>query len=197
MTEATTPRVRVRRVHKHARYDRRSIYRVLDRGQVAHISFASEGQPYCIPTLHTRVGNQVLIHGPSASRMTRLLASGAPACVTVTILDALVLARSAFEHSANYDSVALFGNFQAVTDSDQKLAALVESRVPGRWREVRPPNRKELKANTVLALTISEASVKTRTGHLTTIPRPTPRSTCGPASYRSPATTGSHSLRPA
>jgi uncharacterized protein len=162
-----TPLIRVRRVPKHARYDQQSIYRVLDRGRVAHVSFTSDGQPYCIPTLLARVGNQVLIHGSSASRMTRLLASGAPGCVTVTILDALVLACSAFEHRVNYDSVALFGSFHAVTDSEQKLAALeafVEALVPGRWREIRPPDRKELKATAVLALTIDEASVKTRTG---------------------------------
>jgi nitroimidazol reductase NimA-like FMN-containing flavoprotein (pyridoxamine 5'-phosphate oxidase superfamily) len=139
---------------------------VLDRGAVAHIAFVEEGQPYCIPTLYARVGDRVLIHGSSASRMVRRLAAGSPACLTVTVLDGLVLARSTFEHSANYDSVVLLGTFEQIGD-DEKLAALetlVEGLVPGRWREARQPNRKELKATQVLALTISDASVKTRSG---------------------------------
>ena len=166
MKAGTSPRVRVRRAPKRARYDQQSIYRVLDRGRVAHVAFTDEGQPFCIPMLCTRVGDRVLIHGSSASRLMRLLATGAPACVTVTILDGLVLARSAFEHSANYDSVVLVGRFEPLTDDD-KLAALeafAEGVIPGRWREVRPPSRKELKATAVLALAIDEASVKTRTG---------------------------------
>jgi nitroimidazol reductase NimA-like FMN-containing flavoprotein (pyridoxamine 5'-phosphate oxidase superfamily) len=166
----TTPkpsnvRIKVGRKPKNARYDRESIDRVLDRGLVAHVGFVIDGQPYCIPTLYARVRNQVLIHGSSASRMTRLLASGAPACVTVTILDGLVLARSAFEHSANYDSVVLLGRFHAITEVAEKRAAieqLVEALLPGRWSEVRPPTRQELKATAVLAMPINEASVKTR-----------------------------------
>jgi nitroimidazol reductase NimA-like FMN-containing flavoprotein (pyridoxamine 5'-phosphate oxidase superfamily) len=167
MSNDTTPRVRVRRAPKRARYDQGSIDRVLDRGRVAHIAFVEDGQPLCIPTLYARVGDRLLIHGSSASRMVRRLSAGAPACVTVTLLDGLVLARSAFEHSANYDSVVLLGTFEAITDGEHKLAALeafVEDVAPGRWREVRPPNRKELKATAVLALPIGEASVKTRTG---------------------------------
>jgi len=167
MREDITPRVRVRRAPKRARYDPHSIDRVLDRGRVAHVAFVDDGQPFCIPMLYTRVGDRVLIHGSTASRMVRLLAAGAPACVTVTVLDGLVLARSAFEHSANYDCVVLVGKFEPVTDGDEKLAALeafVEGVIPGRWHEVRPPSRKELKASAVLALTIDEASVKTRTG---------------------------------
>jgi nitroimidazol reductase NimA-like FMN-containing flavoprotein (pyridoxamine 5'-phosphate oxidase superfamily) len=160
-------RVRVRRVPKHARYDRESIHRVLDRGQIAHVGFVADGQPYCIPTLYARVGDQVLIHGSSASRMLNLLAAGAPACVTVTILDGWVLARSAFETSANYDSVVLFGSFRPVSSDDEKLAALeafMDGVLPGRWDEVRPPSRQELKGTAILALTIAEASVKTRCG---------------------------------
>jgi nitroimidazol reductase NimA-like FMN-containing flavoprotein (pyridoxamine 5'-phosphate oxidase superfamily) len=168
MGKSTSPQVRISRVPRNGRYDRQSIYRVLDRGQIAHISFTDDdGQPYCIPTLYARVGPEVLIHGSSASRMVRRLSSGAPACVTVTILDGLVLARSVFEHTANYDSVVLLGSFRAVTDGDQKLTALeafTERMVPGRWREVRAPNRQELKATAVLALTIAEASAKTRSG---------------------------------
>jgi nitroimidazol reductase NimA-like FMN-containing flavoprotein (pyridoxamine 5'-phosphate oxidase superfamily) len=138
---------------------------VLDRGRLAHVAFVDEGQPFCIPTLYARTGNRLLIHGSSASRMVRHLAAGASACVTVTILDGLVLARSAFEHSVNYDSVVLVGTFQPITDPDEKLAALetfLEGVLPGRWREVRPPNHKELKATAVLAMQIGEASVKTR-----------------------------------
>jgi nitroimidazol reductase NimA-like FMN-containing flavoprotein (pyridoxamine 5'-phosphate oxidase superfamily) len=158
-------RVRVRRVPKNARYDRESIHRVLDRGQIAHVSFVSDGQPYCIPTLYARVGDEVLIHGSSASRMLKLLGAGAPACVTVTILDGWVLARSAFETSANYDSVVLLGSFRQVGSDEEKLAALeafMNGVLPGRWEEVRPPSRQELKGTAILALTIAEASVKTR-----------------------------------
>jgi nitroimidazol reductase NimA-like FMN-containing flavoprotein (pyridoxamine 5'-phosphate oxidase superfamily) len=164
-TTPPTPRIKLRRKPKNARYDRESIYGVLDRGLIAHVSFTVDGQPYCIPTLYARVGNRVHIHGSSASRMTRLLASGAPACVTVTILGGLVLARSAFEHSANYDSVVLLGHFHAISDEDEKRAAieqLVEAFLPGRWSEVRPPTRQELKGTAVLAMEINEASVKTR-----------------------------------
>jgi uncharacterized protein len=158
-------RVRVRRVPKNARYDRESIHRVLDRGQIAHVSFVSDGQPYCIPTLYARVGNEVLIHGSSASRMLRVLATGVPACVTVTILDGWVLARSAFETSANYDSVVLLGSFRQIGSDEEKLAALkafMDDVLPGRWEEVRPPSRQELKGTAILALRIDEASVKTR-----------------------------------
>jgi nitroimidazol reductase NimA-like FMN-containing flavoprotein (pyridoxamine 5'-phosphate oxidase superfamily) len=161
------PKTRIRRVPRNARYDRASVERVLDRGQLAHVAFASDGHPYCIPTLYARIGDRILIHGSRASRMTRLLASGAPACVTVTILDGWVIARSTFEHSANYDSVVLFGQFRPITDDQQKLAAIkafMEKILPGRFDEVRPPTRQELKGTAVLELTISEASVKTRNG---------------------------------
>lgn len=167
MKHRAPPRVRVRRVPKNARYDRESIHRVLDRGQIAHVSFVSGGQPYCIPTLYARVGDEVLIHGSTASRMLKLLAAGAPACVTVTILDGWVLARSAFETSANYDSVVLLGSFRPITSADEKLAALeafMHGVLPGRWEEVRQPSRKELKGTAILALAIAEASVKTRNG---------------------------------
>lgn len=165
MSSAASTRIRVRRAPKRARYESEWVCRVLDRGRVAHIAFVDEGQPFCIPTLYARDGTRLLIHGSSASRMVRRLAAGAPACVTVTILDGLVLARSAFEHSANYDSAVLIGKFEPITDPDQKLAALrtfLEAVLPGRWSEVRPPNRKELKATAVLAMQIGEASVKTR-----------------------------------
>ena len=139
---------------------------MLDRGQLAHVAFVDEGTAVLHPDPYTRTGNRLLIHGSSASRMVRRLAAGASACVTVTILDGLVLARSAFEHSINYYLAVLIGTFQPITDPCmQKLAALemfLERLLPGRWGEVRPPNRKELKATTVLAMQIGEASVKTR-----------------------------------
>ncbi len=165
MTTATQ-QLRVRRAPKRAWYDRASIARVLDRGHVAHVAFVENGFPYCIPTLYARVGDELVIDGSSASRMVRALAAGAPACVTVTILDEFVLARSAFEHSANYDSAVLVGTFEQITD-EEKLAVLeacVEGVLPGRWGEVRHPNRKELKATAVLAMPIANATVKTRTG---------------------------------
>ena len=152
---------------RNARYDRASVERVLDRGQLAHVAFASDGHPYCIPTLYARIGDRVLIHGSRASRMTQLLAAGLPTCVTVTILDGWVIARSAFETSANYDSVVLFGRFRPIAEDGEKLAAVkafMEKVLPGRWDEVRAPTRQELKGTAVLELEIGEATVKTRNG---------------------------------
>jgi nitroimidazol reductase NimA-like FMN-containing flavoprotein (pyridoxamine 5'-phosphate oxidase superfamily) len=166
-TKDLSPRIRVRRKPKNARYDRQSIYRALERAQLVHVSFVSDGQPYCIPTLHARVGNRVLIHGSSASRMMRVLAAGAPACLTVTTLDGLVLARSVYETGANYESVMLLGRFRPITGDEEKLDALhafVEALLPGRWAEVRPPSRQELKGTAILEMEIDEASVKTKTG---------------------------------
>ena len=166
-TAAASERVRVRRQPKKARYDRASIHGVLDRGLFCHLAFVDDGHPFCVPTLHARVGDEVYIHGSSASRTLRTLAAGADACLTVTVLRGLVLARSAFEHSANYDSVMLLGRFRLVEDEDARLAAFAaftNKLLPGRWDEVRHPNRKELKATTILAMSIDEASVKTRSG---------------------------------
>ncbi|MBV9803816.1 MAG: pyridoxamine 5'-phosphate oxidase family protein [Solirubrobacterales bacterium] len=167
MKRQPSARVRVRRAPKRARYDRASIHRVLDRGCIAHVSFVSDEQPYCIPTLYARVGNRVLIHGSSASRMVRVLAAGAPACLAVTIFDGWVLARSAFETSANYDSVALLGSFRPIEGVEEKLGALeafMEVVLPGRWAEVRSPSRQELNGTAILEMEIDEASVKTRNG---------------------------------
>jgi uncharacterized protein len=166
MTTPAKHRTRISRQPKKARYDRESIDRVLERGLVAHVAFDEGKQPYCIPTLYARIGDRILIHGSTASRMIRLLAAGAPACVTVTLLDGLVLARSAFEHSANYESVVLLGRFQKIDDAEKgsALEAFTEALLPGRWREVRAPNRKELKATTVLGMRISEAVAKISTG---------------------------------
>ncbi len=160
-------RVRVRRGPKKGRYDRASIDAVLDRGLLAHVAFVDGDDPICIPMLYARAGDLIYIHGSTASRAVRTLAAGAPACVTVTIVDALVLARSAFEHSANYDSVMAFGRFAPVEgDAEQVRAfeAFTEKLLPGRWGEVRQPSAKELKATEILALEIGDASVKMRTG---------------------------------
>jgi len=167
MTHPASPRVALTREPKRGRYDRATIERVLDRALVAHVAFVSDGQPYCVPTLCARVGDQVLIHGSSASRTLRGLSAGAPACLTATLLDGLVLARSVFEHSINYESVMVLGTLTAVTSPEAKLAALprfTEKLVPGRWAEVRSPTAQELKATAILALAIDEASAKVRTG---------------------------------
>jgi nitroimidazol reductase NimA-like FMN-containing flavoprotein (pyridoxamine 5'-phosphate oxidase superfamily) len=134
---------------------------------VAHVGFAVEGNPYVIPTLHARVGGHVYFHGSSASRTVSALASGVPACLTVTLLDGLVLARSAVHHSVNYRSVVVFGHAGEIEAPSEKLAAIeafTERLIPGRWDEVRPPTAKELKAIKVLTLPLSEASAKLRSG---------------------------------
>jgi nitroimidazol reductase NimA-like FMN-containing flavoprotein (pyridoxamine 5'-phosphate oxidase superfamily) len=160
-------RVRVRREPERGRYDRAAIDEVLDRGLVAHVAFADEDQAVCIPTLYARVGDRIYIHGSTKSRAVRMLADGAKACVTVTVVNGLVLARSAFEHSANYESAMAFGTFTLVEDADERMQAFeafTEKLLPGRWDEVRQPSAKELKATEILALEIDEASAKVRTG---------------------------------
>jgi nitroimidazol reductase NimA-like FMN-containing flavoprotein (pyridoxamine 5'-phosphate oxidase superfamily) len=164
---APSPRTRVRRVPQRADYDPATIHAILDEALVCHVGFVADGQPFVIPTLHGRVGDQLYLHGSTASRMIKTLAAGAPVCVTVTLLDGVVLARSAFHHSMNYRSVAVIGRARMVDDPDEKLGALesfTEQLVPGRWDEVRWPNRQEAKGTTVLALPIDEASAKIRSG---------------------------------
>jgi nitroimidazol reductase NimA-like FMN-containing flavoprotein (pyridoxamine 5'-phosphate oxidase superfamily) len=157
----------VRRAPSRADYDRATIDAILDEALIAHLGFAVDGQPYVIPTLHARVGDTVYLHGSAASRMIRTLGAGAPACLTVTLIDGIVLARSAFHHSMNYRSVVVLGEARLVTDSGETLEALeafTDGIVPGRWAEVRAPNRKELKGTRVLAMTLDEASAKVRSG---------------------------------
>jgi len=157
----------VRRGPTKGRYDRASIDAVLGRGLLAHVAFFDGRDPCCIPMLYAQLGDKIYIHGSTASRAIRALADGAAACVTVTIVHALVLARSAFEHSANYDSVMAFGTFERIDDEAERLAAFeafTEKLLPGRWDEVRQPNAQELKATTILAMEIDEASAKVRTG---------------------------------
>jgi len=164
---APSPRTRVRRVHERARYDREAIDAVLDAGLVAHLGFVSDGQPYVIPTLHARVADSVYVHGSAASRTLRALAHGIPACLTVTLLDGIVLARSIFEHSMNYRSVVVLGTAVPVEDAAEKLVALeafTEKILPGRWAEARRPVGKELKATSILRLPLDEASAKIRAG---------------------------------
>ncbi len=164
---AGSERIRVRRGPHKGRYDRATIDAVLDRGLFCHVAFSDESGVYCVPMLHARVGDNVYIHGSAASRALRALTSGAAACLTVTIVDGLVLARSAFEHSTNYESVMVFGRFTPVTELDERLVALeafTEKLLPGRWSEVRGPTDKELKMTTVLALPVTEASAKLRFG---------------------------------
>ena len=160
-------KIKVRRGPKKGRYDRATIDSVLDGGLLAHVAFVDEGAPLCIPMLYARIGDRIYIHGSTKSRAVRLLAEGAPACLTVTLVHGLVLARSAFEHSANYDSVMAFGAFAPVDDEDERLRAFeafTEKLLPGRWDEVRQPNAKELKATEILAMGIDAASAKVRSG---------------------------------
>jgi nitroimidazol reductase NimA-like FMN-containing flavoprotein (pyridoxamine 5'-phosphate oxidase superfamily) len=164
---ATTPRTRVRRVPRNAVYDRAAIDAILDEALIAHLGFVDDGQPFVIPTLQARVDDTVYIHGSAASRAIRGLRKGIPACLTVTHVDGLVLARSVFHHSINYRSVVVLGScrpVEGVREREAALHAFTERLVPGRWDEVRPPSAQELKATRVLALDLDECSAKVRTG---------------------------------
>jgi nitroimidazol reductase NimA-like FMN-containing flavoprotein (pyridoxamine 5'-phosphate oxidase superfamily) len=148
-------------------YDRGEIDAILDAGLVCHLGFVHDGHPFVIPTLYGRVGDHVYVHGSSASRMLRTLKGGVDACLTVTLVDGLVLARSIFHHSINYRSVVVLGRAVEVGDRDEKLRALEafgERILPGRWAEVRPPTGQELKATSILRLPLDEASAKLREG---------------------------------
>jgi uncharacterized protein len=162
-----TPRTTLKRLPQRGSFDREVIDPILDEGFICHIGFVIDGQPFVIPTGYARVGDSVLIHGSQASRMLRALGEGIDVCLTVTLIDGLVLARSAFHHSMNYRSVVIFGRATVVEDPTEKLAALralSEQMIPGRWDDVRAPNERELKLTTVLSLPITEASAKVRTG---------------------------------
>jgi hypothetical protein len=157
----------VRRLTDRARYDRTTIHAILDEGLVCHVGFVDEGQPFVIPSAYARVGERLVVHGSAASRMVKALAAGTPACVTVTLLDGLVLARSGFHHSMNYRSVLVVGTATELTEPVEKrraLDAIVEHVVPGRVASVRPPSENELRATRVVALPLDEASAKVRTG---------------------------------
>ncbi len=162
-----TERIRVKRHPERALYNHAEIYAILDEGYVCHVAFVVDQQPHLIPTAYARAGNELYIHGSAASHMLRSLAQGVDVCVTVTLVDGFVLARSAFRHSLNYRSVVVVGKARLVTDSLEKMEALrcfTNHVVPGRWEEVRLPNERELLQTTVLALPLDEAVAKARTG---------------------------------
>jgi len=162
-----TPRTTLKRLPKRASYDREVINSILDEGFICHVGFSVEGRPFVIPTGYARVEDKLLIHGSQASRMLRTLSEGIEVCVTVTLLDGLVLARSAFHHSMNYRSVVIFGRATLVEDRTEKtsaLFALSEHIIRHRWSDVRGPSESELRQTTVLSLPIDEASAKIRTG---------------------------------
>jgi uncharacterized protein len=170
MSETTvniTDRSRLRRLPNRGSHDREAIYKILDAAFVAHVGFQNNGQPFVIPTLYGRDEDTLYLHGSAASRMLNHLSGGVPACVTVTLVDGLVLARSAFHHSMNYRSVVAFGTAREIEDAERKVHALwtiSEHLLAGRWDDVRGPNAKELKATAVLEFAIEEASAKIRQG---------------------------------
>lgn len=166
-TFPVTDRTRVVREANRAVYDRDAIYKILDEGFVCHMGFVTDGQPYVIPTLYARLGDALYVHGSAASRMLRGLSAGLPVCITVTLIDGLVLARSVFNHSMNYRSVVALGRATLIDDPGEKLLALqafTEKLIPGRWNDARQPNERELKVTSVLRLPLTEVSAKVRTG---------------------------------
>ena len=162
-----TERTRVVRESQRGSYDRETIYKILDEAFVCHVGFSADGQPYVIPTLFARVGDAIYFHGSAASRMLRNLSEGIPVCITVTLTDGFVIARSVFNHSMNYRSVVALGKGALVDAPEEKLEALrafTEKILPGRWNDTRQPNEKELKATSILRLPLTEVSAKIRTG---------------------------------
>ncbi len=162
-----TARTTLKRLPQRGAFDRESINQILDEGFICHVGFAVDGQPYVIPTGYARAGDRLFIHGSQASRMLRTLGQGIDVCLTVTLIDSLVLARSAFHHSMNYRSVVVFGRATVVDEREEKLSALralSDHMIPGRWDDVRKPSERELQLTTVLSLPLDEASAKVRTG---------------------------------
>jgi uncharacterized protein len=162
-----TERTRVVREPNRAVYDREDIYKILDEAFVCHVGFAAENQPYVIPTLFARIGDDLYLHGSAASRMLRGVSSGLAVCVTVTLIDGVVMARSVFNQSMNYRSVVALGHATLIDDPAEKLNALqafTEKLIPGRWDDARQPNEKELKATSILKMALTEVSAKVRTG---------------------------------
>jgi uncharacterized protein len=162
-----TERTQVKRLPKRGMYDRETVFKILDEAFVCHVGFVVDGQPYVIPTNFGRVDETLYLHGSAASRMLRTLSEGIPVCVTVSLIDGLVLARSAFHHSVNYRSVVILGTARLVEDPAEKMEALrlfTEHIMKGRWEQIRWPTEQELKGTTVLALPIEEVSAKVRTG---------------------------------
>ncbi len=167
MTGAPSPRSKVRRLGGRGRYDRETVHAILDAGLVGHLAITEDEQPFALPMLYARADERLYLHGARLSRLLRGAADGIPVCFTVTLLDGIVLARSAFHHSLNYRSVVVLGRARPVRDAAEKHAALdaiVEHVMPGRTRDARGPNRGELAATEVIALDLDEASAKVRTG---------------------------------
>jgi uncharacterized protein len=162
-----SPRTTVKRHPERGEYDRATIDAILDEALICHVGFVVDGQPFVIPTIHARDGDDLYLHGSPASRMLRTLKQGVDVCVTATLLDGLVLARSVYNHSMNYRSAVVVGRAEEITDAKAKLRAMecvVEHVVPGRWAEARQPTEGEIKGTTILALGLDEASAKVRTG---------------------------------
>ncbi len=162
-----TERTRIRRMPKRASYDAAVVEAILSEGLYCHVGFSVDGQPYVIPTVYARIEDHLYIHGSAASRMLRTIGERVAVCVTVSLLDGLVLARSTFHHSMNYRSVVVLGQATEVTDPDEKMAALkaiVDHVMVGRWEDVREPSAQELKATSVIRVPLEEASAKIRTG---------------------------------
>jgi nitroimidazol reductase NimA-like FMN-containing flavoprotein (pyridoxamine 5'-phosphate oxidase superfamily) len=168
MTEfSKTGKNKIQRLPKRGRYDRETIYQILDEALICHVGFVENKQPYVIPINFARVGDTIFLHGAKASRLLKHIEAGHPVCVEATLVDGLVLARSVFHHSVNYRSVVLFGKGRKVDDEQEKLAALeavTEHLIPGRWSEARLPNRKEMNATSVVSIKIDQASAKVRSG---------------------------------
>ena len=167
MTLPPSSRTEVKRLPERARYDTDTVHRILDEALVCHVGFVIDGQPVVIPTIHARCRDRLYLHGSPANRMLRTLKQPVDVCVTVTLVDGLVLARSAFHHSMNYRSVVVFGTARDVSDPAEKMTAfraLVDHVAPRRWDTVRAPNEKEIRSTLVLALALAEASAKVRTG---------------------------------
>jgi nitroimidazol reductase NimA-like FMN-containing flavoprotein (pyridoxamine 5'-phosphate oxidase superfamily) len=166
-TSPATDRTRIVREPNRAEYNREAIHKILDEGLVCHLGFAADGQPFVIPTMYARIGDHIYFHGSAASRTLRALSSGLPVCITVTLSDGLVLARSIFNHSMNYRSVVALGIATLIEKPGEKLEALrafAEKLIPGRWNDARQPNERELKSTSILKLPLTEVSAKVRTG---------------------------------
>lgn len=163
-----TTRTKLKRIPKRGNFERASVYKILDEAFICHVGFIVNNQPFVIPTSFARIADSLMIHGSAASRMMHALSEEIDVCVTVTLIDGLVLARSAFHHSMNYRSVVVFGKAKIISDEQEKyeaLKAFTEHIVPNRWSEIRPPTKNELKGTTVLSLPLTEASAKIRTGN--------------------------------
>ena len=162
-----TPRNRVRRIPERGQYDQSTIYAIIDEALICHVAFAVDGQPFVIPTIHARMGDELILHGAKASRLMKHIQAGNPVSVAITLLDGLVMARSVFHSSMNYRSVVLFGHGRTLDANDEKmaaLAALTEHLAHGRWQDARLPTLQELSATAVVALPIESASAKLRSG---------------------------------